>query len=117
MPQFDEKKLHDKAAVIYEMLLVRCDQLLKQNTVPGDRPYTRGAYSEGYATGIAAAHHSINSLGKSILPEELQITFLNLTRRAYDWAAERFGPDTDDTFSDGFHAFAECFAMILSDEE
>lgn len=107
MPEFDEKNLNDKAAVIYEMLLVQCDKILGKEPSLADRPY---------GSGVAAAHQSLNWLGKSILPEVLQVTFFLLTMRACDWAAERFGPDTDDTFSDGFHAFAECFAMILSDE-
>lgn len=117
MPQFDENKLHDKAAVIYEMLLVRCDQILKEHPAARNRFHTHVINKEGYVTGLAAAHLSINSLGKLILPQHLLVTLSSLTERAYDWAAERFGPDTDDTFSDGFHAFAECFAMILSDLE
>lgn len=108
MPQFDEKNLNDKAAVIYEMLLVQCDKILGKEPSLADRHYV---------SGIIAAHQSLNALGKVILPDVLLLTFYLLSRKASDWAVERFSPDTDDTFSDGFHAFAECFAMILSDEE
>lgn len=107
MPEFDEKKLHDKAAVIYEMLLVQCDKVLGKEPSLADLPY---------GSGVAAAHQSLNALGRVILPDVLLLTFYLLSRKAGDWALERFGPDTDNTFSDGFHAFSECFAMVLSDE-
>lgn len=112
MVPFDYAKVHDKAAVIYEVLLIYCDKLAV-NGIGTD---------SGYVNGAVAAHKVALVLFKKALPpldlvhfKETLETLKGTLDKALVWALESFTPDTDDTFPDGFHAFAEQLAMVYSD--
>lgn len=113
MKTFDHSKIHDKAEIIYEVLLIYCD---KSNEIGIGGDFSDGVVA-GYKVALALFEKTLPPLEKVHLAtgdDPIAETLKYTLDKALNWALESFNADTDDTFPDGFHAFAEQLAMIYS---